>query len=82
MSLIYPSGNEVTPVLVNIRRSGSINIVDDMCPPFILHSMMSFHRREIKISARKRHKLTSHGNNENNNKMEELMVRLGIEKRL
>lgn len=32
VSLIDPSGNEVTPVLVNTRHSGSITIVDDTYP--------------------------------------------------
>jgi hypothetical protein len=32
VSLIDPSGNEVTPTLVNTKYSGSINIVDDTFP--------------------------------------------------
>lgn len=32
VSLIDPSGNEVTPTLVNTKYSGSINIVDDTYP--------------------------------------------------
>ncbi|RXA21328.1 hypothetical protein EQO05_02585 [Methanosarcina sp. MSH10X1] len=32
VSLINPSGDEVTPVLVNTKHSGSINIVDDTYP--------------------------------------------------
>ena len=32
MSLKDPSGNEVTPTLVNTKYSGSINIIDDTYP--------------------------------------------------
>jgi hypothetical protein len=43
VSLVDPSGNEVTPTLVNTKYSGSINIVDDTYPqlPYPLPYMSS-----------------------------------------
>jgi hypothetical protein len=51
VSLIDPSGNEVTPVLVNTKYSGSITIVDDTYPqPLYPVPYMSRFRDNMKTS--------------------------------